>query len=203
MSVSVYMYDDGGGEGSVRIPRGPRARPTRPDAGSVLTHSELSTHPYTPKTNNKQQTNNIKRHDRAGAGGAGVPARAAHPPYRLHPRRGLYFCVLFLWMLLFCVCVCVYGVCICHTHYNIHTPYPLSTTNQTKKQIATWGAVFARQEELLQKYACKEYLEILPLMKRHCGYARDNIPQQEDISAFLQVCAMWGVEGVGGEGGYI
>lgn len=53
--------------------------------------------------------------------------------------------------------------------------------------MATWGAVFARQEELLERFACKEYLDILPLMKRYCGYAKDNIPQQEDISAFLQV----------------
>jgi hypothetical protein len=31
--------------------------------------------------------------------------------------------------------------------------------------------------ELLAKYACKEYLEILPLMQEHCGYAATNIPQ--------------------------
>lgn len=64
---------------------------------------------------------------------------------------------------------------------------PPGKKTHTLTQVATWGAVFARQEELLERFACKEYLDILPLMKRHCGYARDNIPQQEDISAFLQV----------------
>jgi hypothetical protein len=34
-----------------------------------------------------------------------------------------------------------------------------------------------RQEELLAKFACKEYLDILPLMKKNCGYSEHNIPQ--------------------------
>lgn len=41
-------------------------------------------------------------------------------------------------------------------------------------------------EELWDKYACKEYLHSIELMKRHCGYDRNNIPQQQDISEFLQ-----------------
>lgn len=66
---------------------------------------------------------------------------------------------------------------------------PIPRIDYTPDEIATWGAVFERQEELLQKFACKEYLDILLMMKRHCGYATTSIPQQEDISAFLQVCS--------------
>ena len=36
------------------------------------------------------------------------------------------------------------------------------------------------------QYACREFLHALDLMKKHCGYGRDQIPQQEDISKFLQ-----------------
>jgi phenylalanine-4-hydroxylase len=54
---------------------------------------------------------------------------------------------------------------------------PIPRIQYTADEVATWGAVFERQEQLLQRFACKEYLDILPLMKRHCGYARDNIPQ--------------------------
>jgi len=55
----------------------------------------------------------------------------------------------------------------------------------TKKEVGTWGAVWKRQEELLQKHACKEYLEILGLMKQECGYGPESIPQQADITKFL------------------
>lgn len=42
-----------------------------------------------------------------------------------------------------------------------------------------------QQEHLLDKFACKEYLDILSLMKEHCGYNEDNIPQQRAVSEFL------------------
>ena len=39
---------------------------------------------------------------------------------------------------------------------------------------------------MAQKYACREFLDIVPLMEQNCGYAVDNIPQLVDISNFLQ-----------------
>ena len=63
---------------------------------------------------------------------------------------------------------------------------PVPYIKYTDDEIRTWGAVFDKQEQLLEKFACKEFLEILPLMKKHCGYSNNNIPQQEDISRFLQ-----------------
>lgn len=53
-------------------------------------------------------------------------------------------------------------------------------------EIATWGTVWDRMEGLWKQYACKEYLHSLELMKNQCGYRRDNIPQQQEISEFLQ-----------------
>mmetsp|Transcript_58869 Transcript_58869/g.80352 ORF Transcript_58869/g.80352 Transcript_58869/m.80352 type:complete len:438 (-) Transcript_58869:146-1459(-) len=51
----------------------------------------------------------------------------------------------------------------------------------------TWGVVYDKLVSgCLNDFACEEYLRILPLMESQCGYSRDTIPQQEDISAFLR-----------------
>ena len=63
---------------------------------------------------------------------------------------------------------------------------PIPYIDYTKEEISTWTSVWNRMEPLLDKYACKEYLEAFELMKRHCDYSRDNIPQQNEISSFLQ-----------------
>jgi len=62
----------------------------------------------------------------------------------------------------------------------------ISRIDYTKEEISTWITVWDRMEPLLEKYACKEYLSSLELMKDHCEYSCDNIPQQKDISSFLQ-----------------
>jgi len=55
----------------------------------------------------------------------------------------------------------------------------------TPEEIEVWGTVMARLEPLHEKHACSKFNEIWPLLKKHCGYAYDNIPQAEDISRFL------------------
>ena len=57
----------------------------------------------------------------------------------------------------------------------------------TPEETATWGEVYRRLVALYPAHACEQYLEILPLMERYCGYAEDNIPQLEDISMFLSM----------------
>lgn len=56
----------------------------------------------------------------------------------------------------------------------------------TAEETATWQIVWDKMESLWEEYACREFLHALQLMKEHCGYRRDQIPQQDDISKFLQ-----------------
>lgn len=56
----------------------------------------------------------------------------------------------------------------------------------TKEEIETWGAVYNKLESLQDRFACKEYQQIMPLMQRYCGYGPNSIPQAADISNFLQ-----------------
>lgn len=63
---------------------------------------------------------------------------------------------------------------------------PIATIDYTKEEIATWTAVWDKMQPLVDKYACHEYLEAFALMKQHCNFSRDNIPQQCDISSFLK-----------------
>jgi len=62
----------------------------------------------------------------------------------------------------------------------------LPRVEYTAEEVETWKAVYERLQECHQKWACREYLEMLPQMERYCGYAPDNIPQLPDISEFLQ-----------------
>lgn len=55
----------------------------------------------------------------------------------------------------------------------------------TPEEISTWGTVYSKLKSLQDKYACPEYLKILPLMEKYCGYGENNIPQARDISNFL------------------
>jgi phenylalanine-4-hydroxylase len=63
---------------------------------------------------------------------------------------------------------------------------PIQTIDYTPEETAVWTTVWDKMEGLWVDYACKEYLHSLELMKKHCGYSRDKIPQQQDISEFLQ-----------------
>eukprot|EP00529_Nitzschia_sp_RCC80_P001069 CAMPEP_0113447790 /NCGR_PEP_ID=MMETSP0014_2-20120614/4421_1 /TAXON_ID=2857 /ORGANISM="Nitzschia sp." /LENGTH=544 /DNA_ID=CAMNT_0000338959 /DNA_START=141 /DNA_END=1776 /DNA_ORIENTATION=- /assembly_acc=CAM_ASM_000159 len=63
---------------------------------------------------------------------------------------------------------------------------PIPRIEYTGNEIKTWSAVWDKMEGLWEDYACKEYLHSLDLFKMYCGYSRDNIPQQQDISSFLK-----------------
>jgi phenylalanine-4-hydroxylase len=62
---------------------------------------------------------------------------------------------------------------------------PIPRIDYADEEVAVWTAVWDQMQELWSKYACKEYLASLQLMKEHCQYRRDNIPQQADINDYL------------------
>jgi phenylalanine-4-hydroxylase len=63
---------------------------------------------------------------------------------------------------------------------------PIPHIDYSKEELATWTAVYDKLESFIGKYACAEYLKILPLLQEHCNYNRDTIPQQADITKFLE-----------------
>lgn len=65
---------------------------------------------------------------------------------------------------------------------------PIPRIEYTKEEVETWGLVYEKLKELTAQYGVREYNHILPALEANCGYAKDNIPQLEDISQFLQDC---------------
>jgi phenylalanine-4-hydroxylase len=63
---------------------------------------------------------------------------------------------------------------------------PIPEIEYTDDEKRVWSAVWDRMQDLWSEYACQEYRTSVELMKEHCGYSRDNIPQQADISDFLK-----------------
>jgi len=62
---------------------------------------------------------------------------------------------------------------------------PIPFLDYTQEETDTWSAVWDRMEPLWDKFACREYNDSIGEMKKHCGYSRDRIPQQRDISDYL------------------
>ena len=54
---------------------------------------------------------------------------------------------------------------------------PVPIVEYTAEENETWGLVYDRLQDAQSKYACSEYLSIMPLMEKHCGYCRETIPQ--------------------------
>ena len=65
-------------------------------------------------------------------------------------------------------------------------------------QVKTWGVIYKRMKEMWKQHACDEFNYIVPLLESNCGYAEDNIPQQQDISNFLKECTGFILRPVGG-----
>lgn len=68
--------------------------------------------------------------------------------------------------------------------YTMDKPIPFIKYTDAEKSV--WTAVWDRMETLWEQYACEEYLQALRQMQIHCGYSRLNIPQQQDISEYLE-----------------
>ena len=58
--------------------------------------------------------------------------------------------------------------------------------------------VFSRCQKLYPAYACKQYNSIFRQLTQEVGYAPDNIPQLQDVNAFLQKSSGFSLRPVGG-----
>lgn len=56
----------------------------------------------------------------------------------------------------------------------------------SKEEIETWGCVYTKLVELFPTMACDVHCRVFKLLEKEVGYAKDNIPQLEDISNFLK-----------------
>ncbi|KAG8439695.1 hypothetical protein GDO86_005751, partial [Hymenochirus boettgeri] len=63
---------------------------------------------------------------------------------------------------------------------------PIPRAEYTEEEIKTWGTVFRELTKLYPTHACREYLKNLPLLTKYCGYREDNVPQLQDVAAFLK-----------------
>jgi phenylalanine-4-hydroxylase len=66
------------------------------------------------------------------------------------------------------------------------------------QEVATWGVVYDKLGEYTSRYAVQEFKAVMPYMEYYCGYARNNIPQLEDISQFLRSRTGFSIRPVGG-----
>ena len=63
---------------------------------------------------------------------------------------------------------------------------PIDFVEYKDEEIMCWSSIWKEMEPLWEKYACKEFLEGMDLLKKHCDYREDDIPQQQLISEFLK-----------------
>jgi hypothetical protein len=62
----------------------------------------------------------------------------------------------------------------------------------SKAEIETWSTIWDHLRPLQKKHALSVYNKIFPLLEQNCGYAKDSIPQLQDISDFLKGwCALY------------
>ena len=64
----------------------------------------------------------------------------------------------------------------------------IPTVDYTPEETATWGMVYKKLRGYTDKYAVRQYKQVMPMMEKHCGYSENNIPQLQDISDFLDSC---------------
>jgi phenylalanine-4-hydroxylase len=68
----------------------------------------------------------------------------------------------------------------------------------TPQELDVWSHVYPKLKKLYVGGACAEYNDALDKFEKNCGYAIDNIPQLEDISAYLKSKTGWRLRPVGG-----
>ncbi|XP_035664358.1 tyrosine 3-monooxygenase-like [Branchiostoma floridae] len=75
---------------------------------------------------------------------------------------------------------------------------PLPVIEYTEEETETWGIVYNSLTSLYQTHSCKEHIEGLKLLEKHCGYSADEVPQLEAVSNFLKERTGWQLRPVAG-----
>lgn len=63
---------------------------------------------------------------------------------------------------------------------------PIPIIHYTQDEVKTWGTIYQKVSDAHRKYACQEYLTIMSMMEKECGFGPERIPQARDISTFLK-----------------
>ena len=67
-----------------------------------------------------------------------------------------------------------------------HADPEIPRVNYTDAEKETWSVVYDKLTALFPTHACKQFNDVFPELALKCGYRRDNIPQLEDVSQYLQ-----------------
>lgn len=62
----------------------------------------------------------------------------------------------------------------------------IPTIDYTKIEVETWGAMFDKLTALHPTHACRQFNYVFSLLRENAGFARNNVPQLQEVSEFLQ-----------------
>ncbi len=79
-----------------------------------------------------------------------------------------------------------------HSKYTAKIPDDNGYIEYTKQENETWGVLYRRMMDIIDDYACDEYVQGLDKL----GITGDHIPQTPEINQRLQAETGWGVEPV-------
>jgi phenylalanine-4-hydroxylase len=68
----------------------------------------------------------------------------------------------------------------------------------TSDEKDVWKRIYETLLPLYERYACKEYLEALPMLERNAGFGSSSIPQLRDVSHWLSSRTGWVLRPVSG-----